>query len=89
VEKPLTAGKFQQAAEKKGVSLSRKTQMLYRGKNIFINGESFAMNKADKATLETLANTRGLDGTAVAGASEDVLEALFAWYTDGWLELNK
>jgi len=47
------------------------------------------MNKADKATLETLANTRGLDGAAVAGASEDVLEALFAWYTDGWLELNK
>lgn len=63
--------------------------MLYRGKNVFINGESFAMNKSDKATLETLANTRGLDGAAVAAASEDVLEALFAWYTDGWLELNK
>lgn len=89
LEKPLTAGKFQQAAEKKGVSLSRKTQMLYRGKNVFINGESFAMNKADKSALETLANTRGLDGAAVAAASEDVLEALFAWYTDGWLELNK
>jgi 50S ribosomal protein L16 3-hydroxylase len=89
LEKPLTAGKFQQAAEKKGVTLSRKTQMLYRGKNVFINGESFAMNKSDKAALETLANTRGLDGAAVAGASEDVLEALFAWYTDGWLELNK
>ena len=86
---PQSVGKFQQSAEKKGVTLSRKTQMLYRGKNIFINGESFAMNKADKATLETLANTRGLDGTAVAAASEDVLEALFAWYTDGWLELNK
>jgi 50S ribosomal protein L16 3-hydroxylase len=89
VEKPLTAGKFRQNAEKKGVSLSRKTQMLYRGKNVFINGESFAMNKADKAALETLANTRGLEGAAVARASEDVLEALYAWYTDGWLELTK
>jgi 50S ribosomal protein L16 3-hydroxylase len=63
--------------------------MLYRGKNVFINGESFAMNKADKAALETLANTRGLEGAAVGGASEDVLEALYAWYTDGWLELTK
>jgi 50S ribosomal protein L16 3-hydroxylase len=88
-EKPLTAGKFTQSAAKKGVHLSRKSQMLYRGKNVFINGESFAVNKADKAVLETLANSRELPGELVAGASQDVLEALFAWYTDGWLELNK
>jgi len=89
VEKPLTAGKFAQAAGKKGVALSRKTQMLYRGKNVFINGESFAVGRADKAALELLANERALDGAAVAGASEDVAEALYAWYTDGWLELRK
>jgi 50S ribosomal protein L16 3-hydroxylase len=88
-EKPLTAGKFAQAAAKKGVILSRKSQMLYRGKNVFINGESFAVGKADKAALEQLANERALDGEAVAAASDDVAEALFAWYTDGWLELRK
>jgi len=87
-EKPLPAGRFAQSAAKKGVTLSRKTQMLYRGKNVFINGESFAVNRADKVTLETLANARKLDGAAVAAASEDVMEALYAWYTDGWLELN-
>lgn len=87
-DKPLAAGKFAQAAAKKGVTLSRKTQMLYRGKHVFINGESFAIGRADKATLEALANERKLDGAAVAAASEDVMEALFAWYTDGWLELN-
>ncbi|AVR98021.1 ribosomal protein uL16 3-hydroxylase [Pseudoduganella armeniaca] len=87
-DKPLPAGRFAQTAAKKGVTLSRKTQMLYRGKHVFINGESFAIGRADKATLEALANERKLDGAAVAAASEDVMEALFAWYTDGWLELN-
>ncbi len=88
-ENPLPAGRFAQSAAKKGVTLSRKTQMLYRGKNVFINGESFAIKRADKAALETLANERKLDGAAVAAASEDVMEALYAWYTDGWLELAK
>ena len=32
------------------------------GKNVFINGESFAIKRADKAALETLANERKLDG---------------------------
>jgi 50S ribosomal protein L16 3-hydroxylase len=86
--KPLTVGKFQQRALDKGVALSRKTLMLYRGKNVFINGESFGVGRADKATLEALANQRALDGTQVAAASEDVLEALYTWYQDGWLELR-
>lgn len=87
-EKPLPAGRFAQTAAKKGVKLSRKTQMLYRGKHVFINGESFAIGRADKAALEALANSRVLEGAQVAAASEDVMEALYAWYTDGWLELN-
>jgi 50S ribosomal protein L16 3-hydroxylase len=87
-EEPLPASRFARAAGKKGVKLSRKTQMLYRGKNVFINGESFAIGRADKAALEALANDRALDGAAVAAASEDVMDALYAWYTDGWLELN-
>lgn len=86
--KPLTPTRFAASAGKKGVSLSRKTQMLYRGKHVFINGESFAIGRADKATLELLANTRALDGSALATASEDVMDALYTWYQDGWLELN-
>lgn len=88
-EKPLPAGRFAQTAAKKGVKLSRKTQMLYRGKHVFINGESFAIGRADKAALEALANNRVLEGAQVAAASEDVMEALYAWYTDGWLDLDK
>ena len=49
-----------------GLSLSAKTQMLYRGKHVFINGESFGVGKADKATLELLANNRRLEGDEFA-----------------------
>jgi 50S ribosomal protein L16 3-hydroxylase len=87
--KPLTPERFTQAAAKHGVALSRKTIMLYQGKTVFINAESFEIGRADKAALETLANTRRLDGTALAKASADVAEALYTWYQDGWLVLDR
>ena len=86
--KPLTVGRFGEALAKRGVVLSRKSLMLYRGKHVFINGESFAVGRADKAVLDTLANQRRLDGASAAGASDDVLEALYTWYQDGWVELG-
>ena len=85
--KPLTMGRFTQATAKRGVKLSLKTQMLYRGKHVFINGESFAVGRADKSILDALANERTLAGAALAGASDDVMEALYTWYQDGWIEL--
>lgn len=87
-DRPLTQARFSQCAAKLGVALSRKTQMLYRGKHVFINGESFAAGRADKATLCLLADTRRLDGPAAAAASQDVVEALYTWYRDGWLSLE-
>ncbi|WP_288379631.1 cupin domain-containing protein [uncultured Massilia sp.] len=86
--KPLVVGKFMEAATKRGLKLSSKTLMLYRGKNVFINGESFAVGRADKAVLDVLANDRRLDGAALANATDDVLEALYTWYQDGWVELG-
>jgi 50S ribosomal protein L16 3-hydroxylase len=84
----LTPARFAQSAGKRGVKLSRKTQMLYRGKHVFINGESFAIERADKALLTQLADRRELDGSAVAQASKDVREALYIWYQDGWIDLG-
>jgi 50S ribosomal protein L16 3-hydroxylase len=85
--KPLTVGRFMETAARRGLKLSPKTLMLYRGKHVFINGESFAAGRADKAVLDALANDRRLDGAALANAPDDVLEALYTWYQDGWLEL--
>jgi 50S ribosomal protein L16 3-hydroxylase len=83
----LPMGRFVQMASKRGVALSLKSQMLYRGKHVFINGESFSVGKPDKAVLEQLANERMLGGAAVAAASDDVMDALHTWYQDGWIEL--
>jgi 50S ribosomal protein L16 3-hydroxylase len=74
-------------AAKRGLVLSPKTLMLYRGKHVFINGESFAVARADKTVLDVLANSRALAGDMLGKASEDVLDALYTWYQDGWLEL--
>ena len=87
-EKPLTPKRFTQSAQKNGVSLSLKTQMLYKGKHVFINGESFAVGKEDKLSLSKLANQRYLDAADMNSASIDALEAFCMWYEDGWLELN-
>ena len=87
LDKPLSAARFAQASNKRGIKLSRKTVMLYRGKHVFINGESFAVNRADKAFLSALADARRLDPSMLKDASVDVLEAFYNWYQDGWLEL--
>lgn len=81
----LTLPRFLDAAGKRGLVLSRKTKMLHRGKHVFINGESFAASSEDRASLTLLADTRKLDGEAVAAVSQDVAEALHAWFHDGWL----
>jgi 50S ribosomal protein L16 3-hydroxylase len=88
LDKPLPLARFIQTANKRGIKLSRKTQMLYRGKHIFINGESFAVGRADKTLLSELANQRRLPKNALQDASEDVLETFHQWYQDGWLELS-
>ena len=87
-EPPLTPGRFRQRTAKQGVRLSRKTSMLYSGKHLFINGESFAIGRADRKTLAALANDRILTGPDVAASSTDVQEALYMWYQDGWLALD-
>ncbi|MBC7502995.1 MAG: cupin domain-containing protein [Herminiimonas sp.] len=86
--RPLAVERFVLAAKKRGVALARKTQMLYRGKHVFINGESFAIGPTDKAALTALADLRHLDPLMVSSASGDVLEALHVWYQDGWLSLS-
>jgi 50S ribosomal protein L16 3-hydroxylase len=86
-EKALTPKRFIQSAQKKGVRLSLKSQMLYKGKHVFLNGESFVAGRADKTCLLKLANLRQLSAEDVQQASDDVLEALCTWYEDGWLHL--
>ena len=82
-----TMAKFMQSAGQHGVKLCRKTQMLYRNKFIFINGESFETSKPDQVVLSSLADHRQLGGDLLSTASQDVAEALHDWYRQGWLSI--
>lgn len=86
--RPLAVSKFVKIAAQRGVKLSRKSRMLYANKELFINGESFAMRRADLKIMVTLANDRYLDGSAMNTATADVIDALHQWYKAGWLELR-
>ncbi|MDE2430489.1 MAG: cupin domain-containing protein [Burkholderiales bacterium] len=87
-DKPLTPKRFASAVKKKGVKLPGKTHMLYKGKHLFINGESFSITKDDKITLCKLADQRYLEESDMQSISPDAMEALCLWYEDGWIELR-
>jgi 50S ribosomal protein L16 3-hydroxylase len=85
---PISFAAFNKQARKQGVHLTSRTKMLYTGKYIFINGESFQVNSSDGKLLCGLANKRHLEGGEVQHISKDVAEALHQWYADGWLDLS-
>ena len=85
----LSIKKFVQTAGNRGIRLARQTQMLYRSKLVFINGESFTVCKADQVILAELANQRRLDASAIVLASQDVIEALYDWYRQGWATIDR
>lgn len=87
-KKPLSPTRFKSEASKNGLALSLKTQMLYKGSHIFINGESFIVNAADGIPLKQLANERYILPASLKTCSDDVFEAFCIWYEDGWLTLR-
>ncbi len=87
-KKPLSPARFLASAALRGIHLTLKTRMLYRGKNIFVNGESFGVSGNDKQLLSELADERQLAGAKLALASVDMQETLCLWYEDGWIGLN-
>ena len=86
--KAVSLERFRVKAAREGVRLHRKTRMLYRGKYLFINGESFQAAGDDRQLLSKLADERSLDPTALAKASDDLMESLHQWHGDGWLITN-
>lgn len=67
-----------------GVALDRRTRMMYDEQHIFINGESYRASGRDAQLMRRLADERGLDGRALARASEDALALMQSWCEDGW-----
>lgn len=84
-DKRLTMGRFEAAANRHGLRLHRKTRMLYQGKFVFINGESFRPSTADRRLLQALADQRTVSPDLMMTASPDLRESLYQWYCDGWV----
>jgi len=64
--------------------LDRRSRMLYDERHVFINGESYRAAGRDARLMRQLADTRVLDDSALAGASEDARSLLRAWCISGW-----
>lgn len=79
---PLTGERFKSRCRKFGVSLDLKTQMLYRGRTIFINGE----RAPGQRILFELANQRCLRSARRIESRSS--ELLYSWYLAGYLHLN-
>ncbi len=86
---PLEEDEFASLAAEQGLRLDRKTRMLYRGMDLFINGLSFAVTPADSRLLVALADHRCLAGNMLQDASADLADAFYTWYVDGWLHLDQ
>ena len=67
-----------------GVTLDRRTRMLYDEQHMFINGESYRAAGRDAVLMRRLADQRCLSAAEVARASKAARELLQAWCEDGW-----
>jgi len=66
------------------VALDRRTRMMYDGKHIFINGESYRAAGRDATLMRRLADRRALEGADLQRASDEALELIAAWCEAGW-----
>jgi 50S ribosomal protein L16 3-hydroxylase len=89
--RPLRLAAFRSAAARRGVSLDRRTQLLYDSRNVFLNGTALGSADRDTALIKRLANARHLSGVNLAGSNltRTAAVALFyRWYCDGFLHLG-
>ena len=68
-----------------GVSLHRKTVMLYDEEHVFVNGEATLAGGRDALLLRRLADQRFLNAATVARASRALKELLDDWCAAGWI----
>jgi 50S ribosomal protein L16 3-hydroxylase len=68
-----------------GVTLDRRTRMMYDARYLFINGESYRASGRDATLMRRLADTRVLSARDVGALSDGARELLDEWRQAGWL----
>ena len=69
-----------------GVSLDRRSRMMYDKAHIFINGESFRAGGRDAKLMRAFADSKQLSAKQVGQLSEPARELLSQWVEDGWVQ---
>lgn len=82
--RPLSPARFAQAVAKKGIRLDPRSQLLFRGRRFFMNGERLDAPADACPTLRRLADQRQLLPVSL---QEGLLEILYEWYCAGYLVL--
>jgi 50S ribosomal protein L16 3-hydroxylase len=81
--RPLSAAMFARRARRSGVRLDLKTQMLFRGRSVFVNGERHEVGARAAQFLTKLADRRRL--TPPLALEGEAAERLYQWYRAGYI----
>ena len=83
--KTRSAMRFKQRAAARGLTLDRRTRMIYSKAAIGINGEWIKPPLAAMATLKTLADQRALSALQAQRAPASTWALLHGWHSAGWI----
>lgn len=81
----LAGDGFARRAARRGVRLDNRTQLLYDGRDFFLNGEVLTAPVRGRVALRALADRRRLPA---AEFDAEALPWLYRWYCDGFLHVD-
>jgi 50S ribosomal protein L16 3-hydroxylase len=81
-ERPLKPAAFAKAVAKRGLRLDPRSQLLFRGNTLYMNGERLVAGAKTLTTLQSLADQRHLPPTQL---DAELLEVIHEWYVAGYL----
>ena len=83
--RPLSFAAFAKRAAREGVALDARSQLLFRGRAFYMNGECVEIDPPGARVLRRLADQRVLPAEDLA---EELLALLHDWYRAGYLKLG-
>ncbi len=84
--RPMPLSRFRRDAAKLGVMLDPRTQLLFRGNALYMNGERVESSAKLAAQLRELADKRRLPGARIR--DEELIELCRYWHSVGYLKLQ-
>jgi len=84
----VSAAAFAKAADARGLTLDRRTQLLYDGGAFYVNGETLRRPVPGAASLRRLANARMLSAAECRAAPRTLRVLLHEWYGHGYLVVD-